>query len=94
MTRIGREGVAGVKAPAFIERSQGLTDDGTPDPGIAVAGVKAPAFIERWNAPRSSPRSGDCGPSVAGVKAPAFIERERRTRRRARDNGRALPLRG
>ena len=41
-----REGIAGVKAPAFIERSRASARTTTAAPRIA--GVKAPAFIERW----------------------------------------------
>ena len=62
-------GVAGVNAPAFVERS------GSPDSSAAatssVAGVNAPAFVERTTARR---RRSAAGSGVAGVNAPAFVE--------------------
>ena len=65
--------VAGVKAPAFIERDCDCRQRASPTALPAVAGVKAPAFIERpWLTEISRPPTTR---SVAGVKAPAFIER-------------------
>ena len=51
MASIERPGVAGVDAPAFVERSgiDGHTSDLVGHPwGHGVAGVDAPAFVERW----------------------------------------------
>ena len=66
--RVQRRRVAGVHAPAFVERP-------SPRARIArasrVAGVHAPAFVERsgrGTRPRRAAR-------VAGVHAPAFVER-------------------
>ena len=63
--------VAGVDAPAFVERrarsSLSLASSGR------VAGVDAPAFVERTEAV-SIRRWVLC---VAGVDAPAFVERSR-----------------
>ena len=62
------QGVAGVDAPAFVERPWGSIDYSGE---IGVAGVDAPAFVERpWG---SIDYSGEIG--VAGVDAPAFVER-------------------
>ena len=69
--RLG-EWIAGVKAPAFIERARPMV--GVDRLGGGIAGVKAPAFIERRTL-RGSPTPKD---RIAGVKAPAFIERLRR----------------
>ena len=61
--------VAGVDAPAFVERGVFLACS---EPASRVAGVDAPAFVERRCAQqvRSAPRG-----RVAGVDAPAFVER-------------------
>ena len=67
-------GVAGVHAPAFVERG---SRPSSPASAVGVAGVHAPAFVERcavvfalksliWR--------------VAGVHAPAFVERTFATR--------------
>ena len=63
-----RGGVAGVSAPAFVERARRSAGSRTVS---GVAGVSAPAFVER-----SCPVPGlpTCG-CVAGVSAPAFVER-------------------
>ena len=60
--------VAGVHAPAFVERA---ATRATSRCRKGVAGVHAPAFVERSG--RSSIRMGGAG--VAGVHAPAFVER-------------------
>ena len=63
-------GVAGVDAPAFVERARrGPTVDRL---RTCVAGVDAPAFVERARRRLSYPPS--CS-GVAGVDAPAFVER-------------------
>ena len=81
--------VAGVGAPAFVERRR--IDDA--EARIAgVAGVGAPAFVERpqpertaasgvagVGAPAFVERCRDRAGSVAGVGAPAFVERTWRT---------------
>ena len=67
-TSPGTEGVAGVRAPAFIERLRLRSSRWC---RCSVAGVRAPAFIER----KSASRMPTSGRSVAGVRAPAFIER-------------------
>ena len=60
--------VAGVCAPAFVERRSTPVEP----PGCGrVAGVCAPAFVERSGSKRPESRS----PGVAGVCAPAFVER-------------------
>ena len=62
-------GVAGVHAPAFVERAKAkeLARELT-----GVAGVHAPAFVER----PLHPRTDSLHPhSVAGVHAPAFVDR-------------------
>ena len=70
--RPGGGGVAGVHAPAFVER--GLIS-GPHAPPASVAGVHAPAFVERSGGCPTRPRRR---PRVAGVHAPAFVERGRR----------------
>ena len=65
-------GVAGVYAPAFVERLEGheVTETGLK----RVAGVYAPAFVERDVVIINY----DVLPQrVAGVYAPAFVERSR-----------------
>ena len=62
------EGVAGVNAPAFVERSRTLPG---PRWASSVAGVNAPAFVERAS---RKERIAELV-SVAGVNAPAFVER-------------------
>ena len=63
--------VAGVSAPAFVERRSARQNCSS---SIArVAGVSAPAFVER-----STRRHRTYTPTrVAGVSAPAFVERAR-----------------
>ena len=63
--------VAGVSAPAFVERTKRPPPTSRPS---TVAGVSAPAFVERRRFTRTSPRDT----AVAGVSAPAFVERRRR----------------
>ncbi len=67
--RGGHAGVAGVQAPAFVERpcSPPLKQDSS-----RVAGVQAPAFVERGT---KFPWHGNLPSCVAGVQAPAFVER-------------------
>ena len=61
-------GVAGVSAPAFVER---LRESRASRQGRVSPGSSAPAFVERtW----TRLRSGLSG-RVAGVSAPAFVER-------------------
>ena len=63
-------GVAGVDAPAFVERACAASSGNTPS--ASVAGVDAPAFVER----RTSCGTGMSQKAgVAGVDAPAFVER-------------------
>ena len=62
-------GVAGVQAPAFVERPRSWTFRCMIP--SCVAGVQAPAFVERLP-PRSSRARFR---RVAGVQAPAFVER-------------------
>ena len=64
--------VAGVRAPAFVERAAAPAAASRSAP--RVAGVRAPAFVERARSSVGCPaaRSG-----VAGVRAPAFVERGR-----------------
>ena len=62
-------GVAGVYAPAFVERIGVFHFTGTLK---CVAGVYAPAFVERCHILCCHPEPF-C--SVAGVYAPAFVER-------------------
>ena len=75
MPLIWTPSVAGVSAPAFVERF-------TLDPVLyaltcaCVAGVSAPAFVERSSRPRRG-HTGLYGDRVAGVSAPAFVERAR-----------------
>ena len=66
-------GVAGVSAPAFVERA--FPRAGSPPFCPRVAGVSAPAFVERgrW---LCLPGTRGC---VAGVSAPAFVERSTRS---------------
>ena len=62
-------GVAGVSAPAFVERSRISRRCGR---SRRVAGVSAPAFVERsWSAVWIVTETA----GVAGVSAPAFVER-------------------
>ena len=61
--------VAGVNAPAFVERIPAGT---AAEPIVGVAGVNAPAFVERRNTVRRYIRLAG---GVAGVNAPAFVER-------------------
>ena len=62
------DGVAGVSAPAFVERAmRARAGFDTP----CVAGVSAPAFVERI--PNTLHRR--CLSQCAGVSAPAFVER-------------------
>ena len=63
-------GVAGVHAPAFVER--GSAAPTTCEHGGGVAGVHAPAFVERGS---TAPGAASCSARVAGVHAPAFVER-------------------
>ena len=65
-----RRRVAGVHAPAFVERTARTSGSASTS---RVAGVHAPAFVERW----LWLRTGRCSASVAGVHAPAFVERLR-----------------
>ena len=66
---LARDSVAGVRAPAFVERSTPCSSASSSFP--SVAGVRAPAFVERW-----ATLTGGAGlTSVAGVRAPAFVER-------------------
>ena len=74
LARVGGEvllvSVAGVSAPAFVERGEGR---GGVQDCSGVAGVSAPAFVERpvercWLGRAWHLR-------VAGVSAPAFVER-------------------
>ena len=66
-------GVAGVYAPAFVERTG--TPATTNSKKRSVAGVYAPAFVERHDRYAiAKPQSH----SVAGVYAPAFVERTSR----------------
>ena len=60
--------VAGVHAPAFVERRSGTAYRPR---STRVAGVHAPAFVERSRARRGIAAST----GVAGVHAPAFVER-------------------
>ena len=60
--------VAGVHAPAFVERGRPPASCGRTR---SVAGVHAPAFVER----RWSRGTGRRCSRVAGVHAPAFVER-------------------
>ena len=60
--------VAGVQAPAFVERRKRST---RPSPPRGVAGVQAPAFVERAHRDNRRFRIS----CVAGVQAPAFVER-------------------
>ena len=65
-------GVAGVQAPAFVERTKDATI--LIPAASSVAGVQAPAFVERGG----FLRQGHPNPAgVAGVQAPAFVERTR-----------------
>ena len=65
----GGNSVAGVSAPAFVERYYAeLVKVAT----RGVAGVSAPAFVERAGAVLASPAPAL---GVAGVSAPAFVER-------------------
>ena len=66
----GARRVAGVHAPAFVERTQWLASRRR---AASVAGVHAPAFVERRPTRRAPPTTGRSG--VAGVHAPAFVER-------------------
>ena len=66
--RAGR--VAGVYAPAFVERRTRTVHSCTGRSG--VAGVYAPAFVERASRTRATRGTSRC---VAGVYAPAFVER-------------------
>ena len=61
--------VAGVYAPAFVERYTKVYDSGRNAP--CVAGVYAPAFVEREERQTKAKKRG----CVAGVYAPAFVER-------------------
>ena len=45
IARLHAQGVAGVDAPAFVERSRSAV--GSPAAEAGVAGVDAPAFVER-----------------------------------------------
>ena len=63
-------GVAGVYAPAFVERALASARRSR-RADERVAGVYAPAFVER----RVKHGSRRCASSVAGVYAPAFVER-------------------
>ena len=73
------DSVAGVSAPAFVERrsTECIQDDKL---ACRVAGVSAPAFVERGKA-RVARATWDAGGCVAGVSAPAFVERAMRSRR-------------
>ena len=66
-------GVAGVSAPAFVERA-GRGSSGDRARLRSVAGVSAPAFVERRQKGRANLRRIN-GERVAGVSAPAFVER-------------------
>ena len=66
-------GVAGVHAPAFVERKYSPSRT-APAPG--VAGVHAPAFVER----RPTAGTAAAASGVAGVHAPAFVQRRKLTR--------------
>ena len=63
-----RQRVAGVSAPAFVERRHRIARRVRSG---CVAGVSAPAFVERVTRAQVRPHS----PGVAGVSAPAFVER-------------------
>ena len=72
-------GVAGVHAPAFVERGPTARRLSY---GCGVAGVHAPAFVERARMPVARATMPPC---VAGVHAPAFVERwKTRLRKRRR----------
>ena len=62
--------VAGVYAPAFVERPPRWRRTGARSAG--VAGVYAPAFVERAPGKRRT----QIARRVAGVYAPAFVERD------------------
>ena len=64
-----RPSVAGVYAPALVERSRSWV---TLETLLRVAGVYAPALVERPLTRRIKPGSCLC---VAGVYAPALVER-------------------
>ena len=68
-------GVAGVDAPAFVERSTENSINGVLST-TGVAGVDAPAFVERSTENSINGVLSTTG--VAGVDAPAFVERARR----------------
>ena len=70
--RSGYHGVAGVDAPAFVEREQAAMQ--WFEEQACVAGVDAPAFVERTHSTLTMNGKTTC---VAGVDAPAFVERAR-----------------
>ena len=67
-------GVAGVDAPAFVERSTAATTHKAAIDQCGVAGVDAPAFVERTSRMTCTPPAPRAS-RVAGVDAPAFVER-------------------
>ena len=71
----GHHGVAGVYAPALVER---INRHMNPYGPISVAGVYAPALVER--SPFEMSRSKRAS-RVAGVYAPALVERRARASR-------------
>ena len=66
--------VAGVHAPAFVERRWSRT--ASTKTSTSVAGVHAPAFVERPTE-KGFDLARELPASVAGVHAPAFVERWR-----------------
>ena len=66
--------VAGVSAPAFVER--GFQMDANHEWTESVAGVSAPAFVERSSTGCEAEATVGLSRSVAGVSAPAFVERD------------------
>ena len=62
--------VAGIKLPAFVERSP--SDTSARRARARVAGIKLPASVERASWPLTAAVGKCC---VAGIKLPAFVER-------------------